>query len=282
MIWSYALPQPSVSRVRRVAWLTLQLAKLRPMRPLLRWARATRRGQRAAAWLLGFRRPFPCREAAASEASRFLGSAHQTHKNLHEHLGFAVSQRVSDYPIIFFLSRIEGRFEVFDLGGNVGNLFYCYRRYLPNIDRMTWTVFDLPRTIQVGARLARRRGLLDRLGFTDDLEEAKRADAFLASGSLHYFDQPLYEILAGLAHRPAHVFVNRTPLTDAPTTHTVQDAGFGLAACTLHNRGDLIEGMQSLGYVLVDQWSIHEMSLDIPLYPELSVGFYSGMYFRMP
>lgn len=282
MIWSYAPAQPSVSRVRRVAWLTLQLAKLRSMQPLLRWARTTRRGQRAAAWLLGFRRPFPCREAAASEASRFLGSAHQVHKNLHEHLGFAVSQRVSDYPIIFFLSRIEGRFEVFDLGGNVGNLFYCYRRYLPNIDRITWTVFDLPRTIQVGARLARRRGLLDRLGFTDDLAEARRADAFLASGSLHYFDQPLHEILAGLAHRPAHVFVNRTPLTDAPTTHTVQDAGFGLAACTLHNRRDLIEGMESLGYVLVDQWSIHEMSLDIPLYPELSVEFYSGMYFRMP
>lgn len=282
MTWSYALPQPSVSRVRRNAWLTLQLAKLRPMRPLLRWARATRRGQRAAAWLLGFRRPFPCREAAASEASRFLGSAHQVHKNLREHLGFAVSQRVSDYPIIFYLSRIECPFEVFDLGGNVGNLFYCYRRYLPNIDRITWTVLDLPRTIQVGARLARRRGLLGRLGFTDDLATAGRADVLLASGSLHYFDQPLHEVLANLARRPAHVLVNRTPLTDAPTTHTVQDAGFGLAACTLHNRGDLIEGMQSLGYVLVDQWSIHEMSLDIPLYPELSVEFYSGMYFRMP
>jgi putative methyltransferase (TIGR04325 family) len=275
MVWSEKARKASLFRVRLCAYLLVRLARIRPMRSVFRSVRSTGLAER----LLGFRRPFPSRETATTEARRYLRSAHDARANFREHLHFSIAQRISDYPVIFFLSMVDGPFLVFDLGGNFGNLFYCYSRYLPNVERMTWNVFDLPDTVRLGARLARRRGVADRLHFTTELNAAKGADVFLASGSLHYFDQPLHEILAALTRRPRHVFVNRTPLTDGPLTWTVQDAGFGLAACALHNRDAMIAGMQSLGYRLVDEWSIHDMNLDIPLYPELSVQAYSGLYF---
>ena len=280
MVWSERTQRVSLFRVRLCAYALLKLAKVPPVRSVLQSVRSTRLGARLAQRLLGFRRPFPGREEAAREAQRYLRIAHGAKANFRDHLHFSVVQRLSDYPVIFFLSQLEGPFRVFDLGGNFGNSFYCYSRYLRNADRMTWKVFDLPDTVRLGARLARRRRVADRLEFTTELNAADGADVFLASGSLHYFDQPLHEILSALDRKPDHVFVNRTPLTAGTPTWTVQDAGFGLAACALHNRDALIAGMASLDYDLVDEWSINDMNLEIPLYPELSAPTYSGLYFR--
>jgi len=267
-------------RVRLCAAVLLKLARFRPLDRLARRLSSTRPGRLAADWLLGYRRPFPSLVAAAMVADRFLASVHETRANRYQHLRFSETPRVSDYPVIFFLSRIEGDFRVFDLGGNFGVLFYCYRRYLPNASRMRWTVFDLPDTVRLGCRLARRRGVADRIEFATGLEAADGVEVFLASGSLHYFDRSLPEMLAALRHPPVHVIVNRTPLNDGATVATVQDAGFGLAACILYDGGGLIDGMRALGYALVDRWSIHDLAVTIPLHPELSAPFYSGLYFR--
>jgi putative methyltransferase (TIGR04325 family) len=267
-------------RVRFCAAVLLRLARVPRLRPVLGRPPATRAGRRAAGWLLGFRRPFPSLALATATATRYLPSVHQTRTNWRQHLSFSRDPRISDYPVLFHLARIEGDFRVFDLGGNVGTLFYCLRDHLPNAGRMRWTVFDLPQTVRLGRRLARRRGVADRLEFADGLEAADGAEVWLASGALHYFERPLPEMLAALERRPAHVLVNRTPLNDGPSVATVQDAGFGLAACVIHDRHGLTDGMRALGYALVDQWSIHHMALEIPLYPALSAPFYSGLYFR--
>jgi hypothetical protein len=39
--------------------------------------------------------------------------------------------------------------------------------------------------------------------------------------------------------------------------------------------------MAALGYGMVDQWSIHDMALHIPLHPELSAPFYRGFHFSL-
>lgn len=271
----------ALGRVRLLTAVISRLEKIEALRPLLGLLPRSRLGRGIMNWLLGFRRPFASLEASADAAGRFFVEAHQTHRNLHDHFRFSQTPRTSDYPVIYFLSRIRGPFRVFDLGDNIGTLFYCYRPYLVDGDPVFWLVADLPATIRAGARLARLRNLADRLRFTAEFEPAEPVDVFLASGSLHYFDLSLPDMIGRRAHRPSHVLVNRTPLTDGPMTHTVQDSGFGLTACTLYNRADLIAGMRALGYELVDHWSIYEMKVEIPLYPERSAPCYRGLYFHL-
>jgi len=267
-------PSPSLGRIRLTSALVLRLARW----PAL--AAALRARPRLVEWLVGFRRPFPSRAAAAREAARFLGSTHFTRANLREHYRLSSEQRVSDYPMLFHFARIggDGPLSVFDLGGSLGNLYYISARYL---DRpLRWTCLDLPHVVRIGARLARRRGLHARLRFTTELAAAAESEVLLASGALHFFETPLPEMLAGLARQPAHVLINRMPLAPRGPVHTVQDARFGLADCTLYDRDTLVADMAGLGYELVDEWRIWDMRLEIPLHPDRSAIHYSGLYFR--
>jgi len=273
-----AIRHAAVPRVRGVSYLLVKLAKFPAALAALRAVGHIALGRRLLNWLVGYRRPFASLDEARSVADRYLRRAHNSPACRREHAEFSV--RPSDYALLFFLSRIDGPVTVFDLGGNIGNLFYGFARYLPDLKITNWRVFDLPETMRFGARLASRRKVTDRLTFADNLGQMDGADIVIASGCLHYFDDPIDRMLHGLRNRPSHVFINRTPLSEGPVTHTVQDSGYGLAACKLHNRSALISGMRGLGYDLVDIWNIYECRLDIPLHPDLSVEAYSGLYFR--
>jgi len=273
------LPLAPPAGAGRMAKLLVKLGRLPAASLVLRGLPATAAGRGVSAWLAPYRRPFPSFEAARAAASQTGSDAHVNPVNLREHLEFET--RPSDYPVLLHLSRLSAPIRLFDLGGNVGNLFYSYSRFLAAGQIGSWQVFDLSETARVGARLASRRGVADRLVFADGLEGMDGADVLLASGSLHYFEQRLDRMLAALACKPAHVLINRTPLHTGPVTYTIQDAGFGLIACKLYNKAELIAGMQAIGYELADAWPIYECSLDIPFYPDLSVDAYSGLYFRL-
>jgi putative methyltransferase (TIGR04325 family) len=77
------------------------------------------------------------------------------------------------------------------------------------------------------------------------------------------------------------VLINRTPMTTLKGVVTVQDDRDSLFACKTILRRGLILGMEGLNYELVDQWSVPELSVHIPFYPEYSVREYSGLYFRL-
>jgi len=273
-----AIRNAALTRVRGVSYVLVKLAKFPAALAAFRAVRKIVVGRRLLNWLVGYRRPFTSLDEARNVADRYLRQAHNSPACRREHAEFAM--RPSDYPLLFFLSRIAGPATVFDLGGNIGNLFYCFARYLPDLEITNWRVFDLPENMRLGARLAKRRKVADKLTFVDNLGQMEAADVVIASGCLHYFDDPIDRLLSGLRQRPRHVLINRTPLSDGAITHTVQDSGYGLAACKLHSRAALISGMRGLGYDLVDMWNVYECRLDIPLYPDLSVEAYSGLYFR--
>lgn len=235
------------------------------------------------AWLLdrlvGFRRPFFSYRDAEAAARRFLASGHSHSANAQLHLDLSQRPRPSDYPVLFHLGRIPNLRSVFDLGGNVGNLFYCYDGYLHFPASTTWKVLDVDAIRSIGEDLARQRGET-RLQFVADIGPAGNPDVLLVSGALHYFEQPLPEMLAALPAKPPHVIINRTPLSERETLFAVQDAGEFLVACQLHRRADLIAGMLKLGYRLADEWTVPELSLQFPAQPDLSVDSYSGLYFQ--
>ena len=106
-------------------------------------------------------------------------------------------------------------------------------------------------------------------------------DLLLVSGALHFFDPPVYHMVAELPEKPAHVLINRSPLIDGPTKATVQDNDNLRTARVLHNRVELIAAFETIGYELIDSWQAAELSVRIVGMPEFSAASYSGLYFRL-
>jgi hypothetical protein len=65
-------------------------------------------------------------------------------------------------------------------------------------------------------------------------------------------------------------------LTTVKSVVTIEDARDSLYACKTVCRRELVVGMGELGYELVDSWSLPELSVLIPFFPE-----YRGLCFRM-
>jgi putative methyltransferase (TIGR04325 family) len=266
--------------VRRVAAMIVKVERRPKLAPILLPLRTTVFGRWLARELLGYHRFYKTVAEADAYASKYLDRSHTDPLNIDRQLAVSEGPRVSDYPVLFHLRPLLANASVlFDVGGNVGNLFYCYRCYCELPQGFRWRVLDLPETIATGQRLAIERGFADTLEFANTLQEASGADILLVSGAAHYFDQSLAEMLATLADPPAHVFLNRSPLIKGSTCVTVQDAGFVMHGCKLFNIEELTADMRKLGYRVVDQWEAPELSLHVPLYPECSASAYRGFYF---
>ena len=271
--------KPRVFQIRILASLMGLLGRSSSGRSLILFVRSRPILRRFVDFLLGYRRAFPSFAKAQASASHYIPASHEHPDEIRFHTSMSETARESDYPVLFCLSRIDQDLRrAFDLGGNVGNLFYCYRQYLNFADDLIWTIYDLPSKKTLGEKLARDRGER-RIRYADSIAAASGADLFIASGSLHYFEEPLDYMLSSLGELPEHVIVNRTPCSEGEDIITVQDNRSYLCPCKLPSRTRLIAGMQTLGYELRLSWPIYERKLWVPLYPEYSRSHYSGFYF---
>ncbi len=264
--------QLSAAVIRRLA----RPSVLRLVRPL-RGSALSRSFNRA---VLGYQRPFPSLSEACAAVAPYANHGHVNAENQEVLLHTTEAARPSDYAAMFHLKPLLPTLRhVFDLGGNVGNLFYCFQKYLDFPPGLTWTVNDLPDHVSQGVKLAKQRGATQ-LRFTSEWHPAAEADLLIASGSLHYFEETLPRMVERLATRPVHILINRTPLTDGAPVAGVQDAGNFRVACMLYNRSQMIREFGQVGYDLVDSWRAAELSFDLPGFPEHHVPEYSGMFLR--
>lgn len=251
-----------------------------PGRKLIAGLRSNRLTRAALDAALGFQRVFPSFAAAQACASKYIHAGHEHPDEIRFHTAISDTVRESDYPVLFYLAPIASQLRrVFDLGGNVGNLFYAYQSKLAFPSALTWTVYDLPVKKPLGEKLAAQRSE-SRIHFAESIAEASGSDVFVASGSLHYFEQPFHEMLRALVELPTHVFVNRSPCSSGAGLITVQDNRSYLVPCKLHSRKELIAGLETLGYALQAEWPVHERHLFIPTHPNLCGRTYSGFYFK--
>jgi putative methyltransferase (TIGR04325 family) len=233
-------------------------------------------------FLLGYRRVYASFAEAEMAAAHYIGGGHEHPSEIQAHIDITEVTRESDYAALFHLAPIARELRhVFDLGGSVGNLFYSYARHLRFAADLTWTVCELPATRKAGERLAAERGET-RLRFTDRFDEVAGADLLIICGALHYFAEPLAEMLGRLERLPERVLINRAACSRGASLITVQEAHgrTHLVACRLHGRAEIVEGMLGLGYRLRADWPIHERRLWVPLYPDRSLGHYLGFYFE--
>jgi putative methyltransferase (TIGR04325 family) len=228
--------------------------------------------------MLAYQRPFKTLHEAEESMAKYKGGGHVDPTNMSHLLYMSQSARPSDYAALFHLQQILPRVRrIFDLGGNVGNLYYCYAKYLKDLKGVSWVVMDLPENIERGRALSKERGA-SQLSFTDRWNDADGCDLLIASGCLHYFEKPFSKMLEELEARPNYILINRTPLTEGEPVATVQDNGAYRTACMLYNLHDLKRQLIEIGYEVDDQWRAAELSLEIPAHPEYRIPSYSGMF----
>src|SRR5690242_9198569 len=173
--------------------------------------------------LVGYCRPFPTLSDAADAIIGCEGGGHSNPGYLAVKVPEAEKPRPGDYAALFHLARLMPHVcKVFDVGGNVGNLFYCYSKYLDFSADLQWTVYDLPETNKLGEKLAESKGET-RLHFTDRIVEADGVDLLISSGALHYFEQKLSDTITPFSIKPRYLLINRAPLVDVAPFATVQD-----------------------------------------------------------
>jgi putative methyltransferase (TIGR04325 family) len=225
------------------------------------------------------RRPFDTMEEARAAAAKIGLGSHEEESNIQLHLKKGESARVSDYPVLFWLQKCLGSARrILDLGGNVGNLFYCYEKYLVFPPDLIWTVYDLPRTVSTGRELAKQRNAT-KLEFTHQLANLEKYDLLLISGSMHYLEPSLLELLRGAGNRPRWVLINRVPLSQRHEFYTVQKDPHIAVGCRIEKFDSVVSGMNTLGYDLTDHWPVPDRSVSLPLFPSHSIHSYSGLFF---
>lgn len=264
------------ARLNRVRRLSRVPGALHAIKAAQRWP-LTAAAYRAC---VGFYRPFASLEEANTAVAPYADAGHENRSGAALHLTLNERARPSDYAAMSHLRTIlTDSFRIFDFGGNVGNLFRCFSSYIDIPPGLVWQSCDLASVVAHGRELAAECGL-SQLCFTEDWQDASGADLLLASGSLHYIDTPLPQLLDKLREKPRYILINRTPLTDGAPVAMVQDGPGYRVACMLHNRRDLLGGLQAIGYELMDAWDAPELSISIVGYPEHAVSAYSGLFLR--
>jgi putative methyltransferase (TIGR04325 family) len=270
-----------IAQIRLLATLLIYMGRVSAGRSVVLFARSLGPVRWLLERLLGYRRSFSSFDKAKFCSSKFISAGHEHEDDIRMHLSASRAARESDYPVFFYLSQSEKPLRsVFDFGGNIGNLFYCYQNYVNFSPDISWKVYDLPELRQVGQNIAAERGE-SRLRYVDGWDDLDPADLFLASGSLHYFESPLPELLAQTKSLPRRVIVNRTPFSSADDLITIQDNGSFLVPCKLHNKRKFLDGMAALGYKLCGSWPVAERALYVPLHPDCSSETYFGFYFEL-
>lgn len=191
-----------------------------------------------------------------------------------------------DYPMMWWLQQAfrGGASTVLDIGGSFGVHYYAYRRYLQMPDDLIWQVVEVPAMVAVGREFAALHEAIA-LRFTVDLKEAGRyASIWLSAGALQYIDEGRIDRLLQMSGaRPPHILINKLPIFDGSAFVTAQNIGHGCyAPVQVFSRKSFVSEIEALGYMLIEEWKVHERSLLIPGHPELFIQAFSGFYFSRP
>jgi putative methyltransferase (TIGR04325 family) len=190
-----------------------------------------------------------------------------------------------DYPALFWLARVfEGpprRRRLVEIGGHVGLAYYGFEKHVPYPEGLEWVIIDVPSVTAAGQRLAESRGRSN-LSFANDLSETSDGvDVLFAAGSLQYVPSPTFpERVGAMKPLPAHVLINKTPVTDGESFVTLQDIGVAHCAYRVYSRRDLIDPLLGMGYELRDEWK-KERRLEIPGHKDRTIDHYSGFYLTL-
>lgn len=189
------------------------------------------------------------------------------------------STKISDFAILFYFSQLlRPGMRVFDFGGNIGVLYYAFRRRWTLPENVIWTVCDVPAVVEAGRRYAAQHDSPG-LSFTSRTSDAAGADVLLTSGTLQCVEDEFSVLLARIGEgRPEHLLINRVPMWDRPELVSLQDLGPVVYPYRIFNRSRFIASMREAGYEVRDQWRCPEKQISIRFRPWMRVNAFDGYY----
>jgi putative methyltransferase (TIGR04325 family) len=184
-----------------------------------------------------------------------------------------------DYPILYWLRRLAPEIaRVVDAGGHIGVKYRGFGPYL-ELDRLDWIVYDLPALVKAGRAQVRPQ---DRtLSFVERLEDAPAADVLLASGLLPYLKEPLVDLVRRMRAPPRHILLNKVVTRDGPTVVTLENFGVAEVPYQIRDVGEVPAALETLGYDIIDSWTIEQLAHRIQTHPELGRCAYRGYVARL-
>ena len=215
-------------------------------------------------------------------AKRVTYAGHDHPDYLQFQAGLLGRLRPSDYAVLYWLKRINASpLRVLDFAGSVGNIYYSYASHLRQFaDEMEWVVFDLPKVVDAGQRIAAERGE-KQLRFASSLQGLQGSFVVYVSSAFHYWEKSVAEFVASLPLQREYIIVNRVPVTVSQRTFvTVQYKKTFAVPCMVRNRNELISDFAAQDYTLLDSWEAPELRLRMPLFPKHNISEYSGFCFR--
>ncbi len=220
-------------------------------------------------------------EEAAAAAAKTGKPGHENPGNAETHWNLASALLISDYPVLYWMNQAGSDLRVLDYGGNVGNLYYAYRKHL-KVAQLDWTVWDLPMMIEAGRSIAQEKNTPSELRFGVSSDPFPNVNFALLCGSYHYWEGTASDFVARFPAPPKHILINRSPMVDGEVKDhaTVQFSQYCALPCTIRNKRDLAAAFESAGYRLVDSWLCPEYSVKKSLFPRQSLDHCSGLYFQ--
>jgi putative methyltransferase (TIGR04325 family) len=246
------------------------------------------------AYFWGFRRKAPiCRgvfesfraAAAACPKGKRIGYSQELIAGHSDPARLTAMQEVGrfdsrDYPLLVWLTRaFDDSTTLFDLGGNVGLGFYAYRSYIRYPENLRWVVCDIPELCRAGEQVALERKV-ECLAFTHDFKMAQGMDILLTCGTLQYLETSLAALLLGLTSKPRHILIQRVPMCDGPSFHTLQNIGYAVCPYRIQNKQEFFDSLERLGYRSIDSWK-DSRECRIPFHPRRTVQGYLGAYLKL-
>ena len=184
-----------------------------------------------------------------------------------------------DFPVLYWLKQLTPEItRLVDAGGHIGVKYRAFGPYL-DLDCIDWIVYDLPALVKAGRAQVRPQ---DRtLSFVERIEDAPAADVLLASGLMPYLNEPLVDLVRRLRAPPRHILLNKVVTRDGPTVVTLEN--FGVAEVPYHIRDarEVPDALETLGYDIIDSWTIDSLAHRIQTHPELGRATYRGYVARL-
>jgi putative methyltransferase (TIGR04325 family) len=261
--------------------IATEISATPPIRSVVAGLGRTGLGRRFLSGLAPYRGVYPTLEEAWKAAGKRRHAGHEHPEAIERHAVLSDALMPSDYAVLYWLGRLSGNIRVFDFGGNMGNVFYSYARYM-DLSRVSWRVYDLEKVVEAGRTLAKERSG-PKPEFSTSTADARDSNFLLVSGSYHYWEKSTEQFLDQFPRLPEHVIINRSPFykEDREPVIAMQSTLNFAFPIVIRPVKELLGGFAARGYQMVDQWTAAEYGHVMPFFPEQSVRRYSGFYFQL-
>ncbi len=152
-------------------------------------------------------------------------------------------------------AKSNGSLRVLDFGGSLGSTYYQNKKFLDELDHVTWSVVEQKHFIDIGKQEFENDRLKFYYDFSDCIE-SERPNVLLISSVLQYVEKP-YELMDELLkYNFEFVIFDRTIFNKKNksiiTIQKIKDKSYSSIPCWLFNEDDFLKKLKKYCFIVQD------------------------------